>query len=326
MMRPKVFVTRPIPGNALERLRKFADVEFRATDDVISKEELLKGVRGKDALLSILTDPVDQEVIAAGDKLRLISNYGAGFDKVDVEAATKRGILLTNTPDALTETTADTTMGLMLAIARRIVEGDRYTRECRYDGWGPSFFLGADVHGKTLGIVGMGKIGLAVAKRALHGFNMKVLYNDRGGVVPEAEAEGAKAASLEELLKASDYVSLHVPLNAQTENLINQKTLALMKPTAFLVNTSRGNVVDQKALAQALKDKKLAGAALDVYEGEPKPPVELIPFPNAVLAPHIASASLETRAHMSDMAVDAIIDFFSGKTPKSPVNRQVLKK
>ncbi len=326
MKRPRVFVTRPLPGKALERLHAFADVTMREKEDIVSKEELLDNVKGKEALLCILTDPVDGEVIAAANQLKVISNYGAGYEKIDVEAATRKGILVTNTPGALTETTADTTMGLLIAAARRIVEGDRYTRECRYEGWGPSFFLGHDVYGKTLGVIGMGKIGTAVAKRAIRGFEMKVLYNDRGGIEPEAEKLGARSASLEELLKESDFVSLHVPLNAQTKNLINEETLKLMKPSAILVNTSRGNVVDQHALAMALKEKRIAAAALDVYEDEPRCPVELIPLPNVVLAPHIASASEETRMRMADMAVQAIVDFFSGKTPENPVNPTVLKK
>ncbi len=325
-MKPNVYVTRPIPGPALKKLQAFANVELRDKEDIISKEELLSKIKGKDAILSILTDPMDAQVIAAGDKLKLISNYGAGFDKVDVPAATSKGILVTNTPGALTETTADTTFALMLAAARRLVEGDKLTRECKYEGWGPSFFLGWDVHGKTLGILGMGKIGYAVAKRAIHGFGMKVIYNDRGGKVPEAEALGARAASLDELFKTSDFISLHVPLTAETKYLVNAESIAKMKPNAILVNTARGNVIDQKALAKALKENKIAAAALDVYEDEPRAPIELIPLSNVILAPHVGSASIDTRSRMSDMAVEAIVDFFSGKKPANCVNPQVLAK
>ncbi|MBU1196926.1 D-glycerate dehydrogenase [Candidatus Micrarchaeota archaeon] len=324
--RPSVFVTRPVPGSALDRLRKEADVEVREEDTIISKNELLEGVKGKDALLCILTDPVDQDVIVAGNQLKIISNFGAGFDKIDVAAATRRGIPVTNTPGALTETTADMTMGLIIAAARRIVEGDKYTRECKYDGWGPSFFLGNEVHGKTLGVIGMGKIGTALSRRAIHGFHMNVLYDDYGGEREKAKEWGARCVSMETLLKESDFISLHVPLTPKTNKLIDERALKHMKPTAVLVNTSRGDVIDQHALARALKNKEIGAAALDVYEDEPRCPVELIPLSNVILIPHTGSATKEARSAMSDMAVDALIDFFNGRTLQNLVNPDALKK
>ena len=231
-MKPKIFVTRSIPGRALEGLRGRFDAEVREEESVIEKDELIRRIKGKDALLCILTDAVDAEVMdAAGPQLKIISNYGAGYDKVDVAAATARGILVTNTPGALTETTADLAVGLLIAAARRIVEGDKYMRECRYEGWGPSFFLGQEVCGKTLGIIGMGRIGKAVARRMNKGFAMKIIYNDKLGASAEADREfGARHASLVELLKQSDFVSIHTPLNTETKRMLGERELSLMKP------------------------------------------------------------------------------------------------
>ncbi|HLC47568.1 MAG TPA: D-glycerate dehydrogenase [Candidatus Norongarragalinales archaeon] len=326
MTRPKVFVTRPLPGNALIELRKHCDVDLRETESIISRDELIAGVKGKDALLCILTDPVDSEVMDANKNLRIISNYGVGFDKIDIEAATKRGILVTNTPGALTETTADLALGMMIAASRRIVEGDKFTRECRFEGWGPSMMLGVDLYGKTLGIVGLGRIGKAVAQRAAKGFGMKIIYND-----PKVQADfdkeyGAKWADLDELVRQSDFISIHVPLTPKTRRMFGEKQFHMMKKTAVLVNTSRGAVVDQVALSKALKSHRIFAAALDVYEDEPRCPVELIPLQNVIMLPHIGSASLETRTKMADLAVHAIIDYFAGKGPANVVNKDVLKK
>ncbi|MFH1106465.1 MAG: D-glycerate dehydrogenase [Candidatus Micrarchaeota archaeon] len=325
-MKPKIFVTRGIPGRAIDKLKRRFDVDVRGEESVIEKEELLRRVKGKDGLLCILTDPVDGEVMdAAGKQLKIISNYGAGYDKIDVPAATQRGILVTNTPGALTETTADLTVGLLIAAARRIVEGDKYMRQCQYEGWGPSFFLGQEVSGTTLGIIGMGRIGRAVSRRMNKGFGMRIIYNDKTGASAEADEEfGAKHVPLDELLKESDFISIHTPLNSETSRMIGDREFALMKPAAVLVNTSRGNVIDQGALAKALKQKRIWAAALDVYEDEPRCPVELIPVQNVIIIPHIGSASEETRARMSQMAVDALADFFDGKAPKNSVNGEVL--
>ncbi|MFH1200088.1 MAG: D-glycerate dehydrogenase [Candidatus Micrarchaeota archaeon] len=326
--KPKIFVTRSIPGKAIEELKRNFEVEVRTQESVIEKDELSRRVKGADALLCILTDPVDAGVMdAAGRQLKIISNYGAGYDKIDVNAASERGILVTNTPGALTDTTADLTCGLLIAAARRIVEGDKYMRECRYEGWGPSFFLGQEVFGKTLGIVGMGRIGKAVAKRMHNGFGMKIIYNDKLGPDADADAEFAAVhVQMERLLRESDFISIHTPLNDETSRMVGDKEFALMKPTAVLVNTSRGNVIDQAALARALREKRIWAAALDVYEDEPRCPVELIPLANAIVIPHIGSASEETRAKMSQMAVDALVDFFGGRVPKNSVNAAALKK
>lgn len=325
MARPKVYVTRPLPGSVLSELKKHCEVELRETESIITKEELIEGVKGKDGLLCILTDPVDADVMDACSSLRIISNYGVGFDKVEVEAATKRGILVTNTPGALTDTTADLAMGMMIAAARRIVEGDKFTRECKFEGWGPSMMLGIDVYGKTLGIVGLGRIGKAVAQRAAKGFGMKIIYND-----PKVQADfdkeyGAKWMDLDALVKESDFISIHVPLNQKTRRLFGEKQFQMMKKTAVLVNTSRGVVIDQVALAKALKSRRIYAAALDVYEDEPRCPVELIPLPNVILLPHIGSASLETRTKMAELAVASVIDFFNNKIPQNVINKDALK-
>lgn len=326
MGKPKIFVTRPIPGNALSELKAHFDVELRETESIISKEEIIAGVKGKDGLLCILTDPVDAEVMDANKNLKIISNYGVGYDKVDVEAATKRGIIVTNTPGALTETTADLAVGMMIAAARRIVESDKFTRECKFEGWGPSMMLGIDVYGKTLGIVGLGRIGKAVAQRAAKGFSMKIIYNDPK-VQADFDAEyGAKWVELDTLMKESDFISIHVPLTPKTRKMFGEKQFHMMKKTAVLVNTSRGAVVDQTALGKALKTHRIYAAALDVYEDEPRSPVELIPLPNVILLPHIGSASLETRAAMANLAVKSLMDYFKGATPENVVNKDVLNK
>lgn len=324
MTRLKVFVTRPLPGNAINELRKHCDVDLREEESIISHEELIEGVKGKDALLNILTDQVDSVVMDANKNLRIISNYGVGYDKVDVDAATKRKIIVTNTPGALTESTADLAMGMMISAARRMVEGDKFTRECKFEGWGPSMFLGQDVHGKTLGIIGLGRIGQAVAKRAHDGFGMKIIYNDPKNQEDFNKQFNAKLVDLDTLFKESDFISIHVPLNPHTRKMIGDKQFHQMKKTCVLVNTSRGAVMDQTALAKALKTHRIYSAALDVYEDEPKTPVELIPLPNVILLPHIGSASLETRSKMADLAVQSIIDYSKGKTPENVVNRGVL--
>ncbi len=326
MGKPKVFVTRPLPGNALNDLRKHFEVEMQEEDRLATRDEVLGGVKGKDALLCLLTDKIDSEVMDCSRGLRIISNYAVGFDNIDVEAASKRKILVTNTPGVLTETTADLAMGMMIAASRRIVEADKFTRECKYDGWGPSMMLGQDVYGKTLGIVGLGRIGKAVAKRASRGFGMKVIYND-----PQEDFEfnkqfDARFADFDSLVKESDFISIHVPLTPKTRYMFGEKQFDAMKKSAVLVNTSRGAVVDQVALAKALKQRKIFAAALDVYEDEPRSPVELIPLQNVIVLPHIASASVDTRNRMAEMAVQSIIDFFQGRAPQNVVNKAVLEK
>ncbi|MGC8971388.1 MAG: 2-hydroxyacid dehydrogenase [bacterium] len=323
----KVYITRRIPEPGIEMIRKEHEVEVNPYDRVLTREELLQAVKGKDGILCLLTDKIDAEVFdAAGPQLKVVSNYAVGYDNIDVNEATKRGIVVTNTPGVLTETTADLAWALILATARRIVEADKFTRAGKYEGWAPMLFLGQDVYGKTLGIVGMGRIGQAVARRA-KGFNMKVLYNDIRRIPEELEKElNATFVSLDELLEQSDFVSLHTYLSPETYHLINEERLRKMKKTAYLINTSRGPVVDENALVKALKEGWIAGAGLDVYEFEPKLVPGLAECENTVLLPHIASASVETRTKMATMAAENLLAVLAGKTPPNPVNPEVLKK
>ncbi|HEX29262.1 TPA: D-glycerate dehydrogenase [Candidatus Poribacteria bacterium] len=323
-MRRKVYVTRRLPQPAIDMLEERFDVEIYPEDRAIPREVLMEKVKGIDALLPLLTDKVDAEVMdAAGENLKIIANYAVGYDNIDVDAATKRKIAVTNTPGVLTETTADMAWALMFAVARRVVEADKFTRAGKFKGWGPMMFLGGDVYGKTLGVVGVGRIGSAVAKRA-KGFNMRVLYTD---VVRNEEIEkevGAKKVELDELLRESDFVTLHVPLMPSTRHLIGERELKLMKKTAYLINTSRGPVVDERALVEALRKGEIAGAGLDVYENEPELSPGLAELDNVVLTPHIASASVETRTRMATLAAENIIAFFEGKRPPTIVNPEVL--
>lgn len=327
MKRFKVFVTRKILEEGLNMLREKFDVEVSDYDGVIPRKMLLEKVKGVDAILSLLTDTIDAEVMdAAGSNLKVIANYAVGYNNIDVEEATKRGIMVTNTPGVLTETTADLAWALMMAIARRIVEADRFVREGKFRGWEPMLLLGTDVHGATLGIVGFGRIGQAMARRAL-GFNMKVLYYDNARVPEQVEKElKATYVDLPTLLRESDFVSLHVPLTKETHHLIGEKELRMMKKGAYLINTARGPVVDEKALVKALKEGWIKGAALDVFENEPEVEPELLKLENVVLAPHIASASYATRSRMSIMAAENIIKALSGEIPPNLVNPEVLQK
>jgi len=310
-----VYVTRPIPEAGLKLLRASCDVEVKPKDELVPREELLEKVKGRDAILCLLTEPIDEEVIiAAGSDLKVIANYAVGYDNVDVDAATKHGIYVTNTPGVLTETTADMAWALLFSIARRIVEADRFTRAGKYKGWSATMLLGGDVYGKTLGVVGAGRIGAAVAKRSV-GFNMKVLYSD---MRPNEEMEkkiGAKRVDVETLLKESDFVSIHVPLMPETEHLINKHSLQLMKPTAYLINNSRGPVIDEAALVDALRNKIIAGAGLDVFEKEPELSPGLAELDNVIITPHTSSGSVETRDKMSIMAATNVLAVLDGKTP-----------
>ncbi len=324
-MRPKVFVTREIPERGLSKIREHFEVDLWTDEAPPPKDVIIERVRDVDALVSLLTDPIDAEVFDAAPKLRIVSQYAVGYDNIDVKEATKRGIYVTNTPGVLTETVADFTFALMLAVARRVVEADKYVREGRWKvAWHPLMMLGSDVYGRTLGIVGMGRIGSAVARRA-KGFGMRILYYDS---VRREELErelGAEFVDLDRLLEESDYVSLHVPLTPETYHLIGEEQLRKMKPTAFLINTARGKVVDQKALYRALKEGWIAGAGLDVFEQEPIPPDDpLLKLDNVVLAPHAASASHETRSRMAEMVAENLIAFLNGKVPPNLVNKEVV--
>lgn len=321
----KIFVTRQIPGDHLEKLKNEGfEVVVSEFNRAISNEELLKGMTGVDAVLSLLTDKIDGDVMdAAGPQLKLISNYAVGFDNVDVAAATARGIVVTNTPsDEVNEAVAEHTWALILALARRIVEADEATRHGAYKGWEPAIFLGTNLIGKTLGIVGMGRIGTMVARRAA-GYKMNVLYTKRTPD-PEAEREfGVKFASLDELLNNSDFVTLHVPLTPETRHMMNAETFAKMKKGSYLVNTARGSVVDERALIDALTDAQIAGAALDVFDNEPNIDPELISNQKVITTPHIASATWEARNKMGEQAVSAIIDTLKGIKPQNIVDEKV---
>lgn len=321
----KIFVTRKIPGDYLEKLIAAGyDVDVSIFDRPLLPEELVVKVTGIDGLICLLTDRIDEDLMdAAGPQLKIIANYAVGFDNIDVRAATYRGIVVTNTSSPeVDEAVAEHTWALILCLARRIIEADEAVRRGAYRGWEPDIFLGTNVRGQTLGIVGLGKIGTYVARRA-KGYNMTVLYN-KHSPDPEAERQlGVRFASLDELLAKSDFVSLHVPLTEETRHLINPVTLAKMKKGAFLVNTSRGAVVEEKALVESLRLGHLAGAALDVFENEPKVHPELIAMPNVITTPHMASATYEARYKMSQQVVEAVLDVFAGQKPQNFVNEEV---
>lgn len=312
----KVHVTRPIPAPGLAILQQEGlALTVPEHPGLPDRARLLEQVAGCAGILSLLTERIDAELFeAAGPSLRVVANMAVGYDNVDLPEATRRGVLITNTPGVLTETTADFTWALMLALARRVVEGDAYVREGRFDTWGPLTLLGTDLHGATLGVVGCGRIGAAVARRA-EGFAMQVLRYSPS--CPEVE--------LDELFRRSDFVTLHPSYGPATHHLVDARRLALMKPTAFLINTSRGPVVDEPALIEALRERRLAGAALDVFEREPEVPPELLALPNVLVAPHIASASTATRGRMAIMAARCLVDALSGKLPESAVNPEVWR-
>jgi glyoxylate reductase len=324
-MRPRVFVSREIPGRGLERLREAGlSVDVWPQQDPPPLAALHGAASVCDGLLTMLTERVDADLLDAAPSVRIVSNMAVGYDNIDVAAASARGVLVTNTPGVLTETTADLAFGLILAIARRIAEGDRLVREGGWGPWHPMFMLGRDVHGATLGLVGFGKIGQAVARRA-RAFDMRLLYTARTPDPDAASSLNAEWRPLPELLRESDFVSLHVSLNESSRNLIGAAELAAMKPTAFLINTARGAVVDQEALVEALRSRKIAGAALDVAVVEPVPPDDpLLSLDNVLITPHIGSATVETRTRMADLAVENLIAFFQGRRPPHPVNPEVL--
>jgi glyoxylate reductase len=321
----KVFVTRALPPPGLDLLREKYDVEVNPHDRVLTKEEILLGVKDADALVCLLTDTIDSDIIDRGGNLRIISNYAVGYNNIDFNYATTKGIIVTNTPGVLSETTADLAFSLLVAAARRIPEGDKFMREGRFEGWAPELMLGTDIHGKTLGIIGLGRIGKLVAKRAL-GFDMKVLYNTANRKPGVEQELGIHYTEVDEILKESDFVSLHVPLTEKTKGLISERELDMMKPSAYLINTSRGEVIDEPAFIEALKNNIIRGAALDVFWGEPtNVNSKLYELNNVVLAPHMGSASLETRSKMAEMTAQAVIDALEGRQPQHVVNPEVLK-
>lgn len=321
-----VFVSRQLPGKGLDKLKSSCNVTVYPLDQNISKEELLTAVKDQDAIITMLSDPVDEDVIKAGNRLQVIANYAVGFNNIHVDAATSRGIKVVNTPDVLTNATADLAWALLMSTARRVVEGDHLTRTGQFKGWEPELLLGAEVYGKTLGIVGAGRIGQAVAKRAV-GFGMPVLYHNRTRLPESIEKEcSMRYVNLDTLLTNSDFVSLHCPLTPETKHLIGERELELMKPTAVLVNTARGPVVDERALVHALKNGVIYGAGLDVFEKEPALHPGLSELPNVVLTPHIASAGMETRFRMVDMVVNDVLAVLESRRPQNLVNPEIYHK
>jgi glyoxylate reductase len=323
-LRPSILISRVLPEEAVARARSRAEVDLHEADRPLGRNELIARLKGRQGLVCLITDAVDAPLLAACPDLKVVANVAVGFNNIDVAEATKRGVVVTNTPDVLTETTADFAWTLLMATARRVVEADRYVREGKFTQWEFMLLLGGDIHDKTLGIIGFGRIGRAMARRA-RGFDMRVLYQDAVAADPATERElRATRTDTATLLRESDFVTLHTPLLPETHHLMNAQSLRTMKKTAYLVNASRGPVVDEAALAQALKEGWIAGAGIDVFEREPEVHPALMSLPNAVLAPHIASASSDTRLKMANLAVDNCLAVLEGKTPPTPVNPEVL--
>lgn len=316
-----ILVTQRVPDPAIDLLRTAGTVDVNPeADQVWSADELRQQAIGRLAILSMLTNRIDGALLDAAPTVRIVANMAVGFDNVDLPAATARGVMITNTPGVLTETTADLAWALLLAIARRIPEADGFVRQRRWHAWGPMLLLGTDVYGKTLGIVGLGRIGQAVARRAA-GFGMRILYTSRTRADrPIERSLGATAVPLHQLLREADFVSLHTPLTPETHHLIGAASLRLMKPSAYLINVARGPIVDELALADALRGGVIAGAALDVFEHEPNVPAALVGLANCVLAPHVGSATLETRTRMALIAAENIVAALAGRRPPNLVN------
>jgi lactate dehydrogenase-like 2-hydroxyacid dehydrogenase len=323
-VRPKVLVTRKVFEETLTLLSKHCDVESNQRDVPFTPTQLVKRLQGKGGAIALLTDIFDDRVLAQSPDLKVVCNLAVGFNNIDLKACTRRGIMVTNTPGVLDDTTADFTWCLLMATARRVVEADKFLRAGKWKGWAFTYFMGHDVHRKTLGIVGLGRIGKGVARRA-KGFDMRVIYHDPTRVDETTERElGVMYVDKRTLLRESDFVSLHVPLLPETTHFISHGEFALMKRTAILINASRGPVLDEKALIKALKEGKIAGAGLDVYEKEPKVERGLIGLKNVVLAPHIASSSYETRVKMATMAANNCIAGLTGQRPPNMLNPEVL--
>jgi glyoxylate reductase len=320
MPAPAVLVTRRIPSSVVARLEERCVVDLHEGPGAMTPDALKARLAGKQALMCVLTDRIDDEVLGAAPDLRIVANIAVGFDNVDLAAARARRVIVTNTPDVLTEATADLTWGLILSVMRRIGEGERLVRRGAWAGWALDFMLGSDLRGKQLGIIGLGRIGRAVARRA-GAFGMRVAFTtveDDAGAVP-AEAESWARLGLDELLTSSDVVSVHVPLLPSTRHLLDQRAILRMKRRAYLVNTSRGPVVDEAALAWALREGLIAGAALDVFEEEPRVHPDLLGLENVVLAPHLGSATIETRTAMADLAARNVLAVLAGGAPLTPV-------
>ncbi len=315
----KVFLTRKIPKDPLEELQKICDLEFNKLDRNLTQDEIIKQAKDCDVLFCLLSDKIDKRVIDALPNLKGIVNYAVGYNNIDIEYATEKNIAVTNTPGVLTETTADLAWALIFSIARRVVEADKFTRSGKFVGWAPELLLGGDIFGKILGIIGAGRIGKAVAKRA-SGFGMKVLYTSRSSKISQ---ENCERVELDFLLENSDFVSLHVPLTNETKHLITKHEFEIMKPTAYLINTARGAVVKESDLLEALRTKQIAGAGLDVYEKEPRLIEGLTELSNVVLLPHVGSGTLETRSAMGFICVRNIQAILDGELPPDLVNKDL---
>lgn len=322
MSKPKVIVTRRWPEVVENRLKELYDVQLNEKDRPMSAEELKQALRSADAVLPTVTDPITADVLSAEPlRCKILGNFGVGFNHIDIDAAKARGLVVTNTPDVLTDCTADIAMLLMLSVARRGMEGDRHVRQGEWTGWRPTHMMGTKITGKTLGLIGMGRIAQAMARKAHHGFGMKIIFTDP---YPPAQSviDGLQAEmvdSVEDVLRQADFVSLHCPGGKETYHLLNSERLALMKPSAYLINSARGDVVDNQALIEALKNHSIAGAGLDVFEGEPKLDPGFLELDNAVLLPHLGSATLETRIAMGNRVLENLEAFFNG----TPMDDQI---
>jgi glyoxylate reductase len=325
MSKKRVYVTRRLPKEALDKIDKEFEMKVNPYDRVLTRKELENEIKDIDGLLCLLTDTIDKELLSLNPNLKVIANYAVGYNNIDIDACTKMGIPVSNTPGVLTDTTADFAWTLLMSTARRVVEADKFTRAGKYKGWGPMMFLGGDIYGKKLGIIGIGRIGQAFASRA-KGFDMDVYYNDVNRLDDEEEQKlGVEYKDFDDLLRESDFISLHVPLIPDTKHLIAKDELKKMKSSAYLINTSRGPIVDEDALVWALKENKIAGAGLDVYEDEPKLHPELDKLDNTILTPHIASASIETRTKMANIAAKNLIAGLKGEKMPHLINEEVNK-
>ncbi len=325
MSKPKILVARAIFPEVISRLEQHFEVEANQSDAIWSKAELAEKLKDKDGAFTTGGDRIDAEVLVACPRLKICANMAVGYNNFDIDAMTAAGVLATNAPDVLTETTADFGFALLMATARRVTESEHFLRAGKWGKWSYDMFAGSDIHGSTLGVLGMGRIGQGIAKRGAHGFGMKVIYHNRSRLEADLEAEcKASYVSKEELLRTADHVVLVLPYSPASHHTIGAAELAMMKPTATLVNIARGGIVDDAALAKALRDKTISAAGLDVFEGEPKVHPDLLTVPNVVLTPHIASATVPTRLAMANLAVDNLIGFFKDKKPLTPLNPAVL--
>lgn len=314
-----IFITREIPGAGLKVFPDQYRLDINPAERPVTREEMLKGVKGASALLCMLTDKIDREIIESAPRLKIVANMAVGVDNIDIEACTRHGIVVTNTPGVLTEATADLTWALLLALTRRIVEGDRFVRAGKFKGWAPLLFVGGDLRGMTLGIIGMGRIGQAVARRGA-GFGMRIVYSKRNRLSLNVEKElKAVYLPLDDVIREADYLTLHLPYYPEVHHLMDRKRLGMMKPGAYLINTARGAHIDEQALVTHLKQNKIAGAALDVYENEPRLAPGLAELDNLVLAPHTGSASMNTRKAMAVMAAKSIVAVLTGGKPEHGV-------